>query len=114
MKKIILTLLMTAIVPFMLMADPPKKVTVTYNKENSTVKVVVFHPVAANSTTHYVKKITIKVDGKEVKTFNETKQDNSKTDTREVVLKGIKPGSFIEAEADCSIMGSKKGKIKVE
>lgn len=113
MKKIILTLLMSAIVPFMLMADPPKKVTVTYNKENSTVKVVVFHPVA-NTSTHYVKKITIKVDGKEVKTFNETKQDNNKTDTREVVLKGIKPGSFIEAVADCSIMGSKKGKIKVE
>ncbi len=113
MKKIILTLLLSAIVPFILMADPPKKVTVTYTKETSTVKVVVFHPVA-NAATHYVKKITIKVDGKEVKTFNETTQDNNKTDSREVVLKGIKPGSIIEATADCSIMGSKKGKIKVE
>jgi hypothetical protein len=43
MKKIILTLLLSAIVPFILMADPPKKVTVTYTKETSTVKVVVFH-----------------------------------------------------------------------
>lgn len=113
MKKIILTVLMLAILPLFLMADPPKKVTITYDKDNSTVKVVVFHPVN-DVTTHYVKKITIKVDGKEVKTFTETKQDNNKTQTREVVLKGIKPGSAIEAVAECSIMGSKKGKLTVE
>ena len=61
--------------------------------------------------SHYVKSIVITVDGKEVKQFTETKQENNETETVAVVLKNIKPGMKIEATAKCNIMGSKKGKL---
>ena len=53
----------------------------------------------------------IKVDGKVVKTFTETEQENATSETVEVVLTGLKPGMKIEAEAKCNLMGSKKGKL---
>lgn len=113
MKKQILTVLLLAVLPFGLMAHSPQKVDVTYNKETSNLKVVVTHNVN-DPTTHFVSLIVITVDGKEVKRFAESKQQNNKTETVEVVLTGVKPGMKIEAMAKCNLMGSKKGKMLVK
>ncbi|MBP7101881.1 MAG: hypothetical protein KBA86_01400 [Bacteroidales bacterium] len=113
MKKQLLTLFFLAFIPVCLMAHAPKKVVVSYDAATSTVKVIVTHPVS-NVNTHFVQSIVITVDGKEVKTFNETKQENATTETVEVVLSGVKPGMTIEAVAKCNLMGSKKGKIAVK
>lgn len=110
MKKQILTLFFLAFIPVFLMAHAPQKVVVTHKAETSTVKVVVTHSVN-NVKTHFIESIVIKVDGKVVKTFTETEQENATSETVEVVLTGLKPGMKIEAEAKCNLMGSKKGKL---
>ncbi len=113
MKKQFLVLFLFVLIPIFTMAHPPQKVVITYDKATSTVKVVITHPVN-DVNTHFIKSVVIKVDGKEVKTFTETKQDATSTETVEVVLSGVKPGMKIEALATCNLMGSKKGKITVQ
>lgn len=113
MKKHFFVLIMFVFIPFCIKAHPPKKVVITYDKATSTAKIVVTHPVN-DVKTHFVKSVVISVDGKEVKTINETQQQTNTTETVEIVLTGIKPGMKIEAIATCNIMGSKKGKLDIQ
>ena len=113
MKKLLLLSVLFAFLPAWGGAHAPQKVEVSYDKKTSIVKIVVTHSVR-DVKTHYVESLTLKVDGKEVKTLTKQQQDTKNTETFEVFIKDLKPGSQIEAVAACNLMGSKKGKLKVE
>lgn len=113
MKKLILTAALVALIPFFLMAHPPKKVDLTFNKENNKLKIVVTHNVS-DVNTHYIKEIKISVDGKEVKTINPTKQLTPDNEIDEVSIPEIKQGSKVEVKATCNRFGSKKANIIIQ
>jgi hypothetical protein len=109
MKRIILALLI-ALIPAILLAHPPKKVTVTYNKDENKLTIVAEHHVK-DVKDHYIKEITITVDGKEVKVLTFKDQSSATDQTTDVVIPDLKAGSKIEVKATCNKFGSKTSSI---
>jgi hypothetical protein len=110
MKKILFSLVVLLIIPVIIKADPPKKVTLTYNE--GKLKIVAEHP-TKDSTSHYIGTITIKVDGKEAKVLKLTFQSSAKEQVQEVEVPEIKAGSEVEVKATCNKFGSKTAKITI-
>lgn len=113
MKKSILTVLFLTLITGLLMAHPPKKVTLTYDKGSNNLKIIALHNVS-NITNHYVEKITISVDGKKVKELDFKTQTNQQEQDAEVVVPEIKSGSKVTVKATCNRFGSKSETIKID
>lgn len=111
MKKNLLAILLF-ILPAFAMADPPKKVTLTYNQESKKLKVVALHPVK-DVEEHFIDEIVISVDGNEVKKLKLKKQSNAKTEEIELAIPEIKKGSEISVKARCNEFGSKTETLKL-
>jgi hypothetical protein len=111
MKKGIVLVVFFSIFSISLMAHPPKSVTVTYNE--GKLKVVAVHKVQ-DPTTHYIKTITVSVDGKVVKVLTYTSQTSAEEQNVEASLPDIKAGSTIKVKASCNRFGSRNGELKVQ
>jgi hypothetical protein len=111
MKKILFSLVVLLFIPVIMKADPPKKVTLAYNE--GKLKIVAEHP-TKDSTSHYINKITIKVDGKEFKVVEVKSQSSASEEVIEVEMPDVKTGNEIEVKATCNKFGSKTAKIKIE
>jgi uncharacterized GH25 family protein len=112
MKKLISTILLVALIPIMIFAHPAKKVEATYNQETGKIKVVATHNVS-DPTTHYIKTITVTVDGKLVKTLNYTSQTDKNTQQDEVVIPEIKKGCTVVVNTVCNKFGTKATTITI-
>jgi hypothetical protein len=110
MKKTILFSLLMTFIPLFIKADPAKKVTLSYN--DGKLKIVAYHPVR-NVKKHYIDKITITVDSKEVKVIKPTEQSNLQDETIEIVVPEIKTGSTVEVKTHCNEFGNKSAKLKM-
>lgn len=113
MKKLLFVLLLLATAPLILRADPPKKVTVTYNNETKKLNVVAQHPVK-NANTHFIYLFTISVNGKEVKEIKLKKQADAKNATIEASVPEIVSGCKVTVKASCNKFGSKSKSIDIE
>ncbi len=109
--KLGITALMV-LIPLYIFADPAKKVTLSFNKETKELSMVILHPVA-NPKTHFIDKISILVDGEEVKVIKPTKQSSLKAEDVKVIIPVIKIGSKVEVKTHCNEMGNKSGKLTV-
>ena len=109
MKKIILVT-STLFAVTTLFANPAKEVNLSF--KDGTLKIVVVHPVK-DSTTHYIKNITIFIDGKETKVISPKKQSSLEAEIQEVSLPELKQGSTIEVKTRCNKFGDKSGKLKL-
>ncbi len=113
MKKLLFLIALVLIMPLSLMADPPKKVTLSYAKETKTLKVIAVHKVK-DAADHFIDKMVIKVDGDEVKVITPKKQSSLEKEIIEVKVPEIKKGSKVEVSARCNKFGTKKAKIIIE
>lgn len=112
MKKYFALLILIAL-PLVLRADPPKKITVTYNGETQKLKIVTNHPVK-NVEDHFIDLISITVDEKEVKVIKPKKQNSLASETLEVVVPEIIKGSKVTVKARCNKFGSKSKSIVID
>lgn len=110
MKKIILTIVAIFIANSFVSAHPAKKVNLTY--ENGVLKIEALHGVK-DPAKHYIKKIVIKVDNKEVKVLDLDQQSSSISEVTEFALPDLKKGAKIQVKTTCSQFGSKQGKLIV-
>lgn len=113
MKKVILISFFLGLFPAFLLANPPRNVEATLNKENGKWNIVAEHPVR-DSVDHYIKLYTITVDNKEVKTVEFTVQATKEKQIKEVAIPEIKKGSKVEIKATCNKFGSKTLKFTAE
>ena len=110
---LLLVFLLSASVAY---AHPPSDIIisyVTYDSSAKTITAVIKHEVS-NPEKHYIKKVDISLNGKEIATLKFTKQDNYLTQTVTYALEGVMPGDRISVEAYCSISGKLEKEIKVE
>ncbi len=110
MKKLLIALMVLFLVPFIVKADPPKKVTLSYSE--GKLKIEALHP-TKDSTSHYINQLDIKVDGKEVKVVKIDFQSSAKEEVYEIEIPEIKPGCEVEVKAHCNKFGAKSGSIKI-
>ncbi len=108
MKKVLLTFIAIAAISFVVKADPAKKVNLSY--ENDSLKIETIHKVR-NVTNHYIDLITIKADGKVIKTIKPQKQSSLQSEVVEVSLPGLSKGTKIEVTTRCNEFGKKSATL---
>ena len=108
MKKALLTIIAVVAISLVAKADPAKKVNLAY--ENGNLKIEAIHKVR-DVTTHYIDLITIKANGKEIKTIKPQKQSSLQSEVVEVSLPGLAKGTKIEVTTRCNEFGKKSATL---
>jgi len=111
MKKAIL-LSVVMVLSILSYAYPHSPYDIQITASAQTVNIKVYHPVS-DPSTHYVKKVVIKVNGEEARTDEFTSQTGDYQDlSREI--SGLKKGDLIAVTAYCSRYGDLTKEAKVE
>jgi hypothetical protein len=114
MKKSTLFLLLVFIftISANVYAHPPQDITITYDPATKILKAVITHHVS-NPTSHYINKVAIGLNGKDIVEQAISQQDNNDTQTVSYLIPDAKAGDTFSVEAYCSISGKLKKEIKV-
>jgi hypothetical protein len=68
----------------------------------------------SNSLSHYIKKVDVGINGKEVIEFDISKQDNNESQAVSFILPDVKEGDIISVEGYCSISGKLTKEIRAK
>ncbi len=112
MKKIVLLLCAFMLINFRAFAHPPSDIKIEFDKENQTLKAVIYHPVS-NRMTHYIKKVDIGLNGNEIRTLDFGEQQENVSQPIEIVIENVKPGDILSVEGYCSLSGKLEKEIKI-
>jgi desulfoferrodoxin (superoxide reductase-like protein) len=115
MKRIVLSILslvflLSASIAY---AHPPSDIIITYDAATKTLTAEIKHSVS-NPTQHYIKKVDIGLNGKEIAELKFKKQDSYFSQDITYTFTDIKPADTLSVEAYCSISGKLKKEIKAE
>jgi desulfoferrodoxin (superoxide reductase-like protein) len=94
-------------------AHPPLDIKITFNSKTGVIKAVIYHQVN-DSSKHYIKKVDIGINGKEIGDLKFSRQDNLLTQTISYTIKDFKPGDKISVEAYCNLSGKLEKKIEIK
>jgi desulfoferrodoxin (superoxide reductase-like protein) len=93
-------------------AHPPSDIKIQFDDKLNTLTAVIEHPVS-NPDTHYIKKIDIGLNGKEIETLTFTEQDNNAAQIVIIALPQATKGDVLSVEAYCNQSGKLEKEIKV-
>lgn len=113
MKKITLFLCGLLIMSTPAFAHPPSSIKIQFDPETKTLTAVVKHRVS-NPKSHYIKKIDIGLNGKEIKGLPFKEQETSIGQTFSFVIPEAKTGDTLSVEAYCNLSGKTEQKIKLK
>ncbi len=91
---------------------PPQDIIITFDPMTKVLSAVIVHK-TSNPSSHCIKKVDIKLNGKEILSETFTKQDNNLSQTVRHPLPDAKAGDTLSVEAYCSISGKLEKKINV-
>lgn len=94
-------------------AHPPSAIDISYNPVTKVLTVVITHQVST-PLTHYIKKVEVAINGKQIITQSLSKQDSNTSQTVIYYIPDAKKDDWISVEASCSIAGRHEAKIKVQ
>jgi len=90
-------------------AHPPSDINITFDPKTKMLEAVIVHN-TNNPINHYINKVDISLNGKEIITHMISREDNNQTQTVRYFIPDIKDGDVISVEGYCSISGKlKKG-----
>ncbi len=115
MKKFIVLLALCLVVFFSstALAHPPSDIQLTYDPLTKILKAVIMHNVS-NPTNHYIIKVDVGLNGKEIITQQISRQDNNTDQTVSYLIPDAKPQDKLSVEAYCSISGKLEKEITIE
>ena len=93
-------------------AHPPSDIKITYDLDAKTVSAVILHN-ASNPQKHYIKKVDVSLNGKEIIEHTISFQETSESQKVSYYLPEMKMGDVISVEGYCSISGKLKKEIKI-
>lgn len=94
-------------------AHPPSDIKITFDPGTKMVHAVIMHGVS-NVLNHYINKVDVAINGKEVIEHQISRQDNFDSQTVSYLLPDIKDGDVVSVEGYCSISGTLKKEITVK
>lgn len=109
MNKIIVIAILS-LLAISLFAHPASDVKMKYDAKAKLLTVDFKHSVKS-ATDHYIDKVSIILDGKEVITQVLSQQDSKTGGSLVYKLSGIKAGSEVEAITNCNKTGKKSAKL---
>jgi len=114
MRKIAVFMLLCFFVAFysVAFAHPPSDISITFNPQTKILKAVIMHRVS-NPEKHFINKIDVALNGKEIIEHRISRQDDNATQTASYLIPDVKAGDILSVEGYCSISGKLEKKIKV-
>jgi hypothetical protein len=115
MKKrgVFLTIFFLCVVVAVAYAHPPSDIKITFDLNTKVVTAVIMHNVS-NPLNHYIKKVDVGLNGKEIIEQSISRQDNNDSQTVSYFIPDVKNGDKISVEGYCSISGKLMKAIVVE
>jgi len=93
-------------------AHPPSDIIITFDKKTRILTAVIMHNVN-DPERHFVNKVDIGLNGKEIIEHRIGRQDNNITQSVSYLIPDTKAGDTLSVEAYCSISGKLEKEIKV-
>ena len=112
MKKVSLTLCGLLVMSATAFAHPPSDIKIQFDPATRTLTATVKHRVS-NPKTHYIRKIDIGLNGKELKMMPFTRQETSTGQALSCVVPQAQMGDTLSVEGYCNLSGKLEKEIKV-
>lgn len=94
-------------------AHPPSDIKITFNPETKMLKAVILHDVR-DPQKHFIKKVDVGLNGKEIINQVISRQDNNEGQTVSYLVPDAKAGDALSVEGYCSISGKLEKELKVQ
>ncbi len=91
-------------------AHPPSDIKINYDPQTKILRVVIVHNVS-NPSNHFINKVDVSLNGKEIIEQQLSRQDNNAEQTVSYLIPDAKANDVIGVEAYCSISGKLKKEI---
>jgi len=111
-KTFVLFSLMTFLGIGAVYAHPPSDIKITFNPDTKMLQAIIFHN-TSNPINHYIKKVDVGLNGKEIIGHEISREDNNETQTVSYLIPDAKEGDNLSVEGYCSISGKLKKEITV-
>jgi len=113
MKKIVLLsgFLVFFILSAAAYAHPPSDIKITFDPKTKILSAVIIHEVS-NPNKHYIKKVDVALNGKEIIQQSISRQDNFNTQTVNYFIPDAQDGDLFSVEGYCSISGKLEKQLK--
>ena len=114
MKKIVLLsgFFVFFVLSALAFAHPPSDIKIIFDPQTKILSAVIIHGVS-NPARHYIKKVDVALNGKEIIEQSISIQDNSNNQTVSFLIPDFKVGDLISVEGYCSISGKLKKQLKL-
>ena len=113
MKKTIAVCIMLLFLGSPALAHPPASISGIYYMASKTACIVINHPVR-DSRNHFINRIDIIVNGREMMTQRFSMQDNDQTQYISAYIPHIDTGDSVTIKAYCSVSGTLTHAIAIQ
>ena len=93
-------------------AHPPSDIKISFDPQTKMLQAVIIHN-TSNPASHYIKKVDVAINGKEIIGQEISKQDNNESQTVHYLIPDAKAGDVISVEGYCCISGKLEKEVKV-
>jgi len=94
-------------------AHPPSDIKITFDPKTKILQAVIMHN-TSNPLSHYINKVDVGLNGKEIIEHRISREDNNESQTVRYLIPDAKDGDLISVEGYCSISGKLKKEIVVK
>jgi hypothetical protein len=94
-------------------AHPPSDIKITFDSKTKILQAVIIHD-TSNPVSHYIKKVDVGLNGKEIIEQVISREDNNESQTVSYLIPDAKDSDVISVEGYCSISGKLKKEITVK
>lgn len=112
-NKAIFLIVVMSLVSGTVYAHPPSDIKITFDPTTKMLQAVIFHN-TSNPVSHYIKKVDVGLNGKEIIEHQISREDNNETQTVRYFIPDAKEGDSLSVEGYCSISGKLKKEITVK
>jgi len=113
MKKSILFVVCFLIIIPPAFCHPPQDIIITFDPATKMLEATIIHQVS-NPNNHFIKKVDIAVNGKEVISHELTRQEDAREQKVAYRLTDLSSKDKVSVEAYCSISGKLEKEIEVK
>ena len=94
-------------------AHPPSDIKITFDPKTKMLQAIIVHN-TSNPLHHYINKVDVGLNGKEIIGQSISREDNNETQTVSYLIPDVKDNDILSVEAYCSISGKLKKEITVK
>ena len=94
-------------------AHPPSDIKITFDPATKVLTAVIVHN-TSNPLKHYIKKVDVGINGKEIIEHSISREDNNESQTVSYLIPDVNDGDVVSVEGYCSISGKLTKEITVK